>query len=814
MKTQIQHVTDRATSYRVDSGLYLVLQAIGAGPTQKPVERATHHLLGIDVSGSMGGDLPQLRAQLKAKLPSLLGEEDLISVVWFSGRGECDLLVEAERVGGLKDLASLNQRIDRWLRPVGLTGFKEPMLLAAEVAQRSRLAHPEHAISLLFMSDGADNQWSRAEILASVEKVAGVVDAAACIAYTYYADQPMLTAMAERMGGSVVLARDFASYAPIFEGALRRRPTGAPRVEVSVGDAVGGFVFALAGDDLLTFAVHGGKAAVPADLAQIAYLSPVAVGTLDPAELGGVANIAARPGYTLLALAPVLDAAYAAVALFGGRMQPKVWKPLVRALGDVRMAELGACAFGKQKVADFVDAARDAAFGKGRFEAGYDPVKLPRADAFTVLDLLYTLASDGGCRFFPDHPEFTYGRISRARVDASDRLTDDDIAQIEAAVVALKSDPTSANAAAVESTIAAIKASRPQPLKFITDPAPDGYEMGALVPNSESPNMSIRVRKTGTVDLRGRMGSLPALPDGTATVLPAQFQTFVYRTYSIIADGLVNVEKLPVRLSLTAWQTLYREGVTNEQYDAKKIYVLDIAKLPVLNETQVETLSAKQLFEHAYDLERVQAEKKVYDHYLKTFFPKVSTGFVEQYGETIAAWLKEQGITDGSGFSPRSVQAEPTDVRTVRKLEVSFAGLSNLPKVDDARAKMLGLAKGKQSAGGVLMETALREVEAYANQQGIDLDKLTTEERESFEAWLRGKSEALDAKRRGLLFEQSKAAFIAIVAPAWFADLADLGDISEKDAGRGVVAKGEMAITVGAEQVKGTVLLREVAEKI
>ena len=135
--------------------------------------------------------------------------------------------------------------------------------------------HPGSVASLFFMSDGCDNQWRRPEIIQATEKAAGGFSSCTYVEYGYYADRPLLTAMAEKSGGSLILAEDFDRYAPLLEAAVQKKLTGAPRVEVKIeGDPIGGFAFALADGDLLTYAIEGGVVNVPEDLRELVYLNP------------------------------------------------------------------------------------------------------------------------------------------------------------------------------------------------------------------------------------------------------------------------------------------------------------------------------------------------------------------------------------------------------------------------------------------------------------------------------------------------------------------------------------------------------------
>ena len=270
-------------SFKVSDNLYLVQHEVSkAGPPPKPVEVPTNHLVVIDCSGSMYGELPRIREQLKGRLPKLLKEKDTISIVWFSGRGQFGTLIEGEPVATLADLKDVNSQIDRWIKAIGLTGFKEPLEEVSKLITRVGKKTPGSIFSLFFMSDGCDNCSHRAEILKAVETAAAGLASAAFVEYGYYADRPLLTAMAEKAGGSLIFAQDFDSYAPTFEAVLQRKASGAPRVEVKIpGDTLGGFAFAMAEGELVTYAVDAGVTNVPEDTAAIWYLFPTPAGPVD-----------------------------------------------------------------------------------------------------------------------------------------------------------------------------------------------------------------------------------------------------------------------------------------------------------------------------------------------------------------------------------------------------------------------------------------------------------------------------------------------------------------------------------------------------
>lgn len=777
-------------SSKVSDSLYLVRQTIGAKAPAKPVETPTNHIAIIDCSGSMYSDIPRIREQLKKRIPKLLKEQDTLSVIWFSGRGQCGILLEAEPVATLTDLQAVNAALDRWLRTVGLTGFKEPIELVSSLVEKVSKKN-KNPFAMFFMSDGCDNQWSRQEILKAVEAVAGKLASAAFVEYGYYADRPLLTAMAEKAGGTLLFAEDFDKYAPTFEGALQRKVTGAPRVEVAVkGDPIGGFVFALSGKDLLSFEVVAGKATVPEDLAEIAYLSPSSIGTAER-DLEAISKDGSKGAGKDTA---ALDAAYAAVSLFSVRMKPDVLYPLLRALGDVTYIEQFSSCFGKQKYSAFMEVTKESAFDAAkRFTKGWDPKKVPREDAFTVLQLLEILSSDENNRVLMEHPSFKYNRIGRGRTDSSEIITPAEQLEINGLTAKLASEKDPKKVKEIADRIAEITGNKGPALKFEADPAPNGYSIDALVTNEESPNISVRVRKTGTIDLSSR------IPDNLKGSIHnyEKFKTSIYRNYAIVKHGIINVAELPVRITAETAKKLKAEGVIttttpveNDMHDV----VIDLTPMPVVNRQMVKAVSAKAFIEKSFELTKYRAMQKVFNTVKKEKFAKKSENFEVLYGTEAALWLKEQGFGD-NGFSPKSVQAEATDFYMGKEMKVKLKGYSTIPSLNEFKKQA---AKGKLNGPAQLMEPAVKEIDAYLESAEY---KKAADQDKAFELWLDKKAKETTAKVRDLLFEVARISFAVIVGQVWFTEFKTIDENS-------------MDVTVAGATVNGTIELREIQIEI
>ncbi len=772
-----------ATSYEIEKGLHLVKQAIAKGVKPKAVETSTNHVAVIDCSGSMSYELPKIREQLKKKLPKLLKDGDTFSMIWFSGRGEFGALIEAEPVASLADLNDVNKAIDRWLRPVGLTGFKEPLAEVEQLVTRVGKKN-KNPFALFFMSDGCDNQWPRAELLKVVEKTAGVLASATFVEYGYYADRPLLAAMAEKAGGVHIHADAFDRFEPVFEAAMQKRPLGGKRIEVDVGgDPIGGFAFALADGEITTYDVSTGTGAVPEDTTMIWYLSPTVVGQAHTQPLSVLADVA--KGLGAETAAP--NAAYAAMSLFAVRMKPDVVYPILKATGDVRFINAFSICFGKQKYSEFMDEAKRAAFVQAaQFLEGRDPNKVPADDAFTVLDLLRVLAADDATRVLLTHPEFKYSRISRGRVDADENLTADEQEQLEAIRTKMAGEKSAAKLKVLQTEIDTILAAKRDALKFVPDEADDGYPISNLVYNECSPNVSVLVKKTGKVDLSAR-------PDHAKFKIPSEFKTHIWRNYAIISHGLVNVEKLPVVISDATWQKLKNAGVDIETGSMvgknTTVAIINVKPLPIINRQMVKAVSAKDIITMEWSLLQARAAQKVYKAYQDELFPGVKLqGYADLYTVDGATWLKEQGLTS-NGFSPKSVQADSKDFIMGKELDIKIKGCSKLDSVKAVREKIV--AKKKLNPCDTFMSNAITEVDDFLQKNPKNLH----------EKWLTGQAQVQIAKTRGLIYQAAQIKFGIIVGQVWFTEFKSLDE-------------NQMTVKLDGQDVVGTCEMREIEIKV
>lgn len=759
-------------AYSVNTKLCLKgLKVCSATAQKNQAVVKTHHLLVLDCSGSMAWELPKIREQLKRKLPKLLGEYDVISAVWFSGRNEFGVLLEAEPVATLKDLSDVNAAIDRWLRPIGLTGFLQPLQEVSKVVERTNKKLPGYVHSLFFLSDGHDNCWSRPEILKTVEAAAGGLAASTFVEYGYYADRPLLTAMAEKSGGTLIHAADFDRYQVDFEAFIQHRSSGAPKIEVTIEgeQPVGGFVYTLDGGSLVTYAVEGGKVRLPEDTSAVWWVAP-GKGT-EPLEgvAGDVAGV--YDGIPVDAERTAIAAAYAAVSLYSVRVRSDIVLPLLKAIGDVRLIKAFSGCFGKQKYSEFMDAAKAAAFEpKLRWTEGFDPKAVPADDATTVLDVLWALAMDDANTVLIDDPDFKYAKIGRARLDADSLVSDEEAAKIAEVTAKMASTKDAKTLKELADELSKLTAAKPDALKFQKDPAPNGYSIGGLVYNEDRPNVSIQVRRTGTVDISGR------LPAALKDRIPASFPTFQFRNYAVLRDGLVNITSLPVRVTETTAKklnVLLPNGFSLAATDGFVTGHITLGALPPINRKMVSKVSAVELLKLQYALEKSRAAAKVFKFYLDEKKPKKSSAsWKDTYGEDGATWLKDNGFTDYSGWAPTHTKtAEATDHYVGKELVVALKGLSSLPKVADVVTKM---ASGKGLTISMsLMAPFIAQVDAYKNSTPFKAAGSTDE---ALIQWLTERSSEAVAQSRELCRQIAEIKYSIIIGQTWPVEFASLDE--------------------------------------
>ena len=693
-------------------------------PVAEPVPAPVHHLIAIDISGSMYSDLPELRVHLKNKLATLVSALDTVSLIWFSGKGQCGTLVEAMKVNGVADLSSLHSAIDRFLVPTGLTGFKEPLEKAGELVDRLKAKAPGALFSLFFMTDGYDNQWSAKEILTLCQTLEKKLDAAAVVEYGWNCNRPLLTKMAETLGGQLVFSEDFQAYTIAFEGALAGKTKKVP-VQLEHA-ASAGYAFALAGEQLLTFTPdESGVVLVPEGLTQVAYFT---------AEKGEAFEHTRHTDALI----------FASLVPLAQRMETDTLFSVLGALGDVALVQNFSNCFSKEDYNRFVTDALAAALDPAkRYVDGYDAHAVPKEDAYTALELLADLSSSPDNLFYPYHSAFQYERIGAGR------------------------------------------AVNDEAVRFVVGDKAKGYPINGLVWNEDRPNVSVRVKVDGHVEL----------PASRPAGLPDRLESFIYRAYTIVRDGIVHTRQLPVSLAQPTFDKLQANGLlADETWEAGKVYVLAYPKLPVINRQMVKATTAEDTFGTVIKLALLKGAQKVFNDWRDRISPKESKKFLAVYGEEGTEYLKSVGVTDYNGFNPPGTTVKSGDYYMAKELRIAIKGLSSLPKVMDVEAAMD--AGKKLKIGEFVMSAAIQRLDAFMSSPTY---VSAADGKSLLAAWLEGEQKAIVEHTRKLTEQLAQRKFAVVVGHTWFTDLPSMDD-STLDID--VPGYGRVAVTAALKDVQ------------
>ena len=740
-------------SVRINDNTWLCYGQIPRLSDAPTIRQSVHHIHVFDVSGSMSGDLPRMRQHAKATIRSLVSIGDTLTMIWFSGRGQFGIICEGARVQDAADYAAACEAIDRKLRPVGMTGFKEPLEEVGRVISRLKSLNKDSLFSLMFMSDGYDNQWKQEDILKVTRDIAPSLSSTVIVEYGWYANRALLGAMAEALGGEHSFVQNADEFLPVFDRTLSGKSGGVARREVVLpATALHGMVFAPGEDGIVTWNPDAeNKVRVPSDLECVYFLSSVPVG--HQSALGDPRQ--ADPA--------VVTGLYAAAAVLSQRMLSDEVMSVLGALGDERLVVQFASCFGKQQYSLFRgEAVKAANTLDARWVGGYNANAIPPEDSYTVLQLLSDLSREGNLLHTGD-TAWSYSPIGRKTAFGGDKLADDVREELSDAI-ALAS--RAGDLDAVKAAIEAAQASAVKEYKF-TRTGEAGVPMTNLVMHESRPNINVQTVQTGLLELGA---------DGPAHGLPERLPSKRFRNYAVVRDGILNVEMLPVSLTKDAHAILLTHGLVSQPWKEGKVYAVSVVGLPIINRRMVRAAvtGAYELFSNEWLLVKAKAAQKVFKYYEDAHAPRSRSGELEAaYGLEAAAWLKEVGVTD-NGYAPKRVVEEVSDVYMGRELKVGIKSFSSPPKVEDVLERMAAVANPPVGKKAPVLTASMQVMVPFIKQvlsvieSGKNPEFVTGFLRERTKFWVS------EARRLNAILSEVK--FAVVVGQVWFKEFASLDE--------------------------------------
>lgn len=753
----------KTSSFQLSNTHFLVTLGLAANMVADvKVEIPTNHIIAIDCSGSMYSELRNIRTQIKNKLPLLVKPKDTVSIIWFSGRGQFGVLVEGLAVKTPQGLANLQSMVDRYLQPQGLTGFKEPLETVQQVVERVTKSANINTHSLLFLTDGYDNQWSTQQLVEAVKPLGKSLASAVFVEYGYYCNRALLAKLAEEVGGRLIFSKDFQEFEPSFEQHISSKLSGKPKKKIQLPVfPKHNIAFSFNEEGIVVYGIEEDNSVLVDDEVQRIFFhsgAPVGDITVDGEEFGP-------------------EALYASLNVLSQRMKSDDVYSTLGTLGDVQFLNMFTNAFGKQKLYDFQGMALEVAQGQRKpYAEGYNENYLPKEDAYSLLHLFSDLMATEGNYFVSEHPEFVYKRIGAKKVAAvskKEQELQDQLGEVtsqyqELLVEAKKDSSKRKLLSEVSKKMADLTeeledAAEESDVTFVATPNPLGTPINDLVWNASRPNLSVLVRRKGVVQL----------PENDKDM--EEIESFRYNNYTLIRDGIVNVDKLPVRLNEETFDKIQAETdlLEGQTYNSETVYVLELNKLPIVNRQMVSQVSAVEAFNLQLQLIFAQGRQSVFNYYMKTLYPRTSIGYTEQYGAEFADWLKELGVTDYNGFAPRVTSEKIGESYMSTELNLEVEGFKSKPTVKTVLEK---LEKGKSvTERETILLAGYQEYKDFCDSKPY-LE--STNQPELLKAWLETKQADTVTEVRGILNKLARIKFSVILGQTWFKEFKDLEDNS------------------------------------
>lgn len=718
---------------------------------EKIVEVNTHHIFVIDCSGSMYSELSRIRKDLHNKISTSLKTNDSVTIIWFSGQNQFGVVIEDYTVNGAVSLQKLRETIDKYLTSQGLTAFKQPLEHVKKVVEKVSKDKSGYLHSMFFLTDGCDNCWPTKEILKATEALKDTLNGATIVEYGWYCNRDLMSQMAQTLGGVHTVSKDFAEYEPYLEKQFTNDNKGKRKyIQLSEVPEFG-VVFNIVDGDVIMYTPNENNEVlinVDGETSLFFFTKNAPTGKL----LGGPEYFEKIYQSGKFKDDELLKGAYAAMFAFSRKSDFNIVSEILKATGDAHLIKIKANTFGTQKITEleqkFVDAINDE---KNRFIEGYDPTLEPAEDAYCVLDMISDLMSNEENVWFPQHESFSYKKIGSKTVSKAGKVSEEDKDKLENLLKEGKLGD-------LQDALQEVKDKQVADLEFHYNNKLQPSPISDLVWNESRANLSVLVRYDGYVEL-------PANKFNIAT----KFDTYIFRNYTIIKDGIIHMYQLPVSLSKETFDRLQANDLLKgEKYESGKIYVLEFSQLPVINRKMVDSLSATDLFQNEYELVKLQAGNSFFNSLKKKLFNNAGQKFKEIYGEEATAWLETLGVKEG-GFNPAKIVEKSGEEIVVNTLMIKIDKLNS-----SVTAKDIESAE-KKIDSGVSLTPKEALVEPYINEYRQYQKLLPTSEEANklLEDWLYAKSKNFRSHKSKLMTEISKAKFLTIVGKSWFKEFSD-----------------------------------------
>ena len=700
-----------------------------------------HHIHVLDRSGSMSYSINNLVDQVQRTF-ELMGPEDIVSVVWFSGPGQYKTLLK-----GAKPTPESKKLLDTLRGTLGTTCFSESLKEVGEII--TDLSSLCENVSVTVFTDGcAVVPWGETEeanrVYAVLEGIKSKVLAINTVGYGNYYNQGFLQKMATYSEfGTFVHSLEIAGYFDIYKKNFEKiSESVVENISVMSPNKVD-VVYLTRNLTAMRSGIYNVSRVDPSKNQFFLVMDADCKVTICNNGISTVVDTKTLKEQVRDNTLENFYYGYAYNLYYSGRRQEAL-DVLVHEARDKVLADSQMAAFTFDEVAEHTQSLEASVFENSRRKAGGECPSnyLPSPDAYCVVDLLYDLSRGG--YYVPFHSEAAeYERIGLKTVDEHNCFKKSDV--------------------------------------------PVYSEFSDMTFNKDKLNISVKFRINGTVTLN---------PNEARHVgLDPEFESYMFRTHTIIKDGTLNMSKIVVTVPEELRDYLKRklgrsfkvidthnfpvkdveeDAGTGESYVLAVIY---LSRIPVINRSYVELASKTvDVLKNAEDLLKLEAQQKVVNNFLKkvyTYNPVArKQGAFKSYTMDQIRLLESFGIDKTGGYhgvERKTAAKTDADYYEARTMEFQVKGMASLPTFDKFEE---AASKNKTLTGGnLVMQNALKEVEKLAADAKLELDVPNVQLRDLLEKKLKDVKKELNHKR-GI---QAAVKLAKVLTGDWFPGVKDDG---------------------------------------
>lgn len=619
----------------------------------KKEKNQIHHIHILDRSGSMSWSIKELIENVKATI-DLVDKNDLISILWFSSPGEYRTLIKG---------ASPNEAIKKLLDSInftlGTTCFSEVLKETEEII--TELKPLCENISITLFTDGQPvTNWSSDEeknrCYDIIDRLKDNIIALNTVGYGNYYDKDFLVNMANKSSyGQYIHSKDIQEYLNIFSSNYSKI-NELSNEKINISAQLGDILYVnelyskleyseLYSNNLSTTKNH------------FYLINPTRIRINDLCDSGNNSfswNIAKEIPENIL-----LDFYYNyASRLYYNGNRKLALRILSENIKDKYLVEEQMKAFTFDECAEY-QAKLDAAcfdaskrYLNGKCEDNY----LPKKNAFCVMDLFRILQDSENCYYVPFSKNVEqYKRIG------------------------IKTESEMENLFSYSS-------------EEVLIPFSD------FVFNESELNLSIRMRINGTT----KINPITAKRVG----LEKEQESHIFRNHTLIKNGQLNIKQIEVYVKQITMSfdigVLLKNICCNENYipnnnpeNSYKSYILDLAKLPIINDLYLEKSNdVENIYTKAKQLEFFKARQKVLNYFIskaeESNVANIKTNKFKDFNKEQIQVLQEHGLNDNFTYNPVGYVAKSDEVKAnldfyiAKSISFDIKGLSSLPSIPDA----------------------------------------------------------------------------------------------------------------------------------